>query len=361
AGADFKLDPWGTEYTYSPALASITSTGSGDNLVRRIAPSRSALLRNRVTGLFLDSDGTPPGADADSTVALLTYPNGTGGYATRICTTDIGGYFDFDSIPVGNHTLNIAYPFGAGYDTLTRIVSISPGGEAYIEARSPYDLWSGGAVTSGLVAYWPLDDGSGPTASDVSGYSHDGTLTNMDPASDWVAGHIGGALEFDGNDDEVIIPDSDLLDDTPYLTVALWVYPTRLDGNPRGPISKRVHFHTEHAWALFFWGGQRLNVDVETNNNRFACSRTFNEDQWYHLAMVYDGSVPSGQRVLIYVNGALEETRYEQSSAIGNKNAPVVLGQLNGNSSGFFEGLIDDVRIYRRALNADEISQLAAM
>ena len=361
ATTDYRIDPWGDAYAYNPAQGTITSTGSGTNITRRVAASRAELLLNTVAGTLLDVDGTPPGDDADSSFALLTYPNGSGGMRTDVCTTDVGGYFSFDSIPIGNHTLQLVYPFGAGTDTVTRTVSVGPGSEVYTETRSPFDLWSSGAVSSGLVAYWPLDEGSGTTAGDASGYGHDGTLTNMDPATDWVAGHIGGALQFDGVDDEVIIPDSDLLDDTPTITIALWAYPMLLDGDPRGPISKRVHYHTEHAWAVFFYGGDHLNVDIETNNNRFATSRVFNVDQWYHLAVVFDGSLSPNQRVSVYVNGALERTAYEASSAIGNKNAPVVLGQLNGNTEGWFDGLIDDVRIYRRALTADEISQLAAM
>lgn len=361
AAGGFKTDPWGSTYTYNEGSATITSTGSGDNLVRRIAPSAAALLYNRVTGIFTDVDGTPPGIESDSSIALLTYPNGNGGMATKVCTTDVGGYFEFDSIPIGNHSLRVVYPFAGGIDTVMRVVSVNPSSQVYTEPRSPYDLWSGGAVTSGLVGHWKLDDGSGLVASDASGYGHDGTLTNMNPATDWVAGHIGGALRFDGDDDEVMIPDSDLLDDTPVITVACWVYPTRLDGDPRGPVSKRVHFHTEHAWAMFFYGGDRVNIDVETNNNRFASNRVFTEDQWYHLALVYDGSWPANSRVRFYVNGALDRTAYEASTVIGNKNAPVVIGQLNGNEIGFFEGLIDDVRVYRRALDDAEISQLAAM
>jgi hypothetical protein len=292
---------------------------------------------------------------------LLTFPNGHGGLTTRACTTDVGGYFNFDSIPVGNHTLRVVYRFAGGVDTLLRTVSVNPGSEVYTETRSPYDLWSAGAITNGLVGYWRLDETSGTVAADASGYGHDGTLMNMNPGSDWVPGHIGGALRFDGNDDEIDIPDSDLLDDTPVITVTCWVYPTRLDGDPRGPVSKRVYYTAENSWSMFFYGGNRVNIDVETNNNRFASNRVFTPNQWYHLAFVYDGNLPSNQRVKFYVDGVLDRTAYEASSAISNTNSPMVIGQLNGNEQGFFEGLIDDVRVYRRALDPAEIAQLAAM
>jgi len=55
----------------------------------------------------------------------------------------------------------------------------------------------------GLVGWWPLQEGGGSTAFDVSGYGRDGTLTNMDPATDWVVGEKGKALDFDGTNDLV--------------------------------------------------------------------------------------------------------------------------------------------------------------
>ena len=59
--------------------------------------------------------------------------------------------------------------------------------------------------TNGLIGHWKLDESAGTTAADSSGNGNDGTLTNMDPATDWfpTGGQVNGALDFDGVDDRV--------------------------------------------------------------------------------------------------------------------------------------------------------------
>ena len=58
-------------------------------------------------------------------------------------------------------------------------------------------------MNSGLVGYWNFQEGTGTTAYDKSGKRNHGTLTNMDPTTDWVDGKLGGGLDFDGSDDYI--------------------------------------------------------------------------------------------------------------------------------------------------------------
>jgi hypothetical protein len=315
-----------------------------------------------VSGVFLDLDGSSPGSASDSVVARLRYPDGSGGFLTAVCTTDIGGYFAFDSIPIGAHTLSITYPRWGHIDTLVRPVAVAPGAGVYQEVRSAYDLWMATGLGSGLIGHWKLDETSGATAADASGYGNHGTLTNMNPSLDWTSsGRVGGALRFDGVNDKVVVNDAEILDNVQQLTMSAWVYPTRLDGNPRGPLSKRVHWTSDYSYAMFFYGGNRLNVDIDGNNDRFAAPKVYTINQWYHLAVVFDGTLPANQRVKVYVDGVLNHTATESSTAVPNTASPLVIGQLNGNADGYFQGLIDDVRVYGRALSAAEITQLAGM
>ena len=66
--------------------------------------------------------------------------------------------------------------------------------------RVPSHWWiaSGVSIKPNIVGHWKLDETSGTTATDSSGAGNDGTLNNMDPATDWVYGEIGGGLDFDG-------------------------------------------------------------------------------------------------------------------------------------------------------------------
>jgi general secretion pathway protein G len=151
--ADYKQDAWGAAYSYSGV--NITSSGSGSSIVRKIANATSDLTRNRVAGNILDRDGTPPGADyKDSLVVFLSIPNGTGGTSVKTVTPDIGGYFAFDSIPIGNHPLTVVYQ--PTHDTLDKFVSVDPRASVYGTYYLPADVWTaptGGGSTVGSLVF----------------------------------------------------------------------------------------------------------------------------------------------------------------------------------------------------------------
>ncbi len=135
---DYKQDAWGSTYSYSGV--NITSAGSGSNIVRKIANSSSDLTRNKVSGNILDRDGTPPGTDfKDSLLVLLSIPNGTGGTLVKAATPDLGGYFAFDSIPIGNHPLTVVYR--PTHDTLDKFVSVAPSTAVYGVYYLSADVW----------------------------------------------------------------------------------------------------------------------------------------------------------------------------------------------------------------------------
>ena len=144
---DFAKDAWGVEYSYSGGTE-IQSSGSGSPIVRSLAVTEDQLLQNRIAGSIVDVNGTPPGPTyQDSLSLLLSFPNGSGGYATAMAIPDAGGYFSFDSIPIGNHRLALIYtPYN---DTITRFLSLSPGSELYTEFRMTLDLWSGSSGGAG--------------------------------------------------------------------------------------------------------------------------------------------------------------------------------------------------------------------
>lgn len=146
---DYKTDAWGAPYSYNGV--DITSSGSGTNIVYKIGESTSDFLLNKVTGNVYDADGTPPGNTySDSISILLTYPNGAGSFLTKGITPDLGGYFAFDSIPIGNHDLNLIY--NPTNDTLKRFVSVLPKSTTYGEYIFPSNYWgySSGGGNSGL-------------------------------------------------------------------------------------------------------------------------------------------------------------------------------------------------------------------
>ncbi len=143
----FKLDGWGKPYTYTGGLT-ITSTGRGSPIEKKIADDFSDYLINSFSGTVTDVNGDPPGPDyADSVRIEITIPDGSGGTVTRGCAPGSGGQFTLDSLPVGTHSLQIIYR--PDQDTLRRYLTILP------RHKSPhtYVLVStfGGAAPYGLT------------------------------------------------------------------------------------------------------------------------------------------------------------------------------------------------------------------
>lgn len=143
---DYKQDAWGVNYNFNGS--EITSIGSGADIVKKIASSNDDLLFNKVSGTITDLDGTIPGNNyKDSLKIQLTYPNGSGNYTTKLSTPDMSGFFNIDSIPIGNHDIEIIYT--PNNDTLKRFVSVIPGSNSYGNYLLTSNLWSGYTGGSG--------------------------------------------------------------------------------------------------------------------------------------------------------------------------------------------------------------------
>lgn len=137
--SEFKIDAWGTAYTYSGSIT-ISSTGSGSSITQKIANSSNELLLNEISAVITDLNNSPPGTIyKDSLRFILSYPNGTGSTTNQSLTPSQNGFVQYDSIPIGVHTLKIVYIPTA--DTLTRIMSVIPGQNYYTEIQLNEDLW----------------------------------------------------------------------------------------------------------------------------------------------------------------------------------------------------------------------------
>ena len=351
--AGFKTDAWQTVYAYSGVT--ITSSGSGSNIVRAIAGSTDELLVNRVSGNVYDLDGTPPGpVYRDSVTIKLTCPDGSGGISTRIVNPDAGGYFSFDSIPVGIHDIMAIYT--PGNDTLKRLVTVLPGSSLHSRFVLPANVWYDvqDNLGYGLVACWKLDEGSGTTAYDVSAADHHGTLTGMDPATDWVTGKIGGALDFDGSNDCVLLGDSlELVD---YISISAWVNPSSI-GIDRQIISDGYN------GSITQWEFKTTSADGKVSFRHWAPGevgvqsiQTLTAGIWTHLVGIYDG-----KKWKIYWDGSLDNEITDGGPVAANRNLYIGAVDINGSPGQFWVGVIDDVRVYDRPLNAAEVKALYEM
>jgi hypothetical protein len=207
-----------------------------------------------------------------------------------------------------------------------------------------------GSASAGLVGHWKLDDGSGTTAVDATGNGHDGTLIGN---PQWVAGHSGGGLEFSGSADKVDIPHSADLNPENEFTASVWANLDPAGSNYRSPITSRddgpqrgyiIYCTPANTWQ--FWTGTGSGWNS-------AGSPDVEFGEWTHVAATYSG----GDKKL-YVNGELAG----ESSAMMTPNTAQVLrigaGATEGAGNYFFHGMIDDVRVYDRALSAGQVAGL---
>ncbi len=204
-------------------------------------------------------------------------------------------------------------------------------------------------LARGLVGHWTFDEGEGAIARDVSGRDNHGTVMG---GANWNKGIIGGALEFDGTDDFVSIPNESQFDIAGNITVSAWI---------------RVESFTKPWQAIVTKGDRawRLHRADTTKSAGFACSDLSREQtgdllgnkvvadgQWHHVAGVLDGT-----KMSIYVDGALDAWA-ASSPNISVNDYSVHIGANAQAEDRLFRGLIDDVRIYDRALTVDELHAL---
>lgn len=217
--------------------------------------------------------------------------------------------------------------------------------------------------TAGLVLLFHMDEaawnGAQDQVQDASGGRHHGTATGG--ATTTAAGKFGRGGLFTGGGSCVDVGDTAALRPTTQLTVAAWVMPTGLGRQqPLGIVAKRVDFLVRSAYAFFFDVDDRLTADVDTEDNRFKAGGALTNGRWTHVAMVYDGGLPSASRVTLYVDGAAVGTGAENSASIADVTSPLVVGclPLTLPAQGFV-GTMDEVAIWHRALGAGEVGALA--
>jgi hypothetical protein len=211
------------------------------------------------------------------------------------------------------------------------------------------DLWS--FNTGRLVAWWKLDDGSGKTAADSSGFGRNGTLAGD---VSWADGITGGALAFDGNGDYVDMGKDPGFDITNQITVLAWIKVGAFDKDWQTIVAKG-----DRSW--------RLQRNQGENTLEFACSGlvvpgsdwgpiygniNVNDGHWHHVTGVYDQ-----EKIYLYIDGSLDASAAAPGTIRVNE-APVYIGENSQMPNRFWNGMIDDVRIYNYALSAEEISEI---
>jgi len=202
-----------------------------------------------------------------------------------------------------------------------------------------------------LVGWWKFDETSGETAADSSKHGREGTLKgSLSFDKNSVTGKIGKALSLDGSDDYIQITKYKGVTGTRPRTVAAWLKTKTSKG-------EIISWGFNDYGQMWIFGFIRGRVGVTPNGGYLYINAATDDDTWHHIAaVVHDANLPNlHDDVTLYKDGTLAEIH-----DIGLLDMwPIETGSdLDVTIGREFKGIIDDVRIYNRALSEDEIKAL---
>jgi regulation of enolase protein 1 (concanavalin A-like superfamily) len=201
-------------------------------------------------------------------------------------------------------------------------------------------------IDPNLVCWLTFDEGTDIYAEDASGNNNYGELMN---GPIWTTGRIGGGLDLDGSNDYVDCGNAPSLNITEQITLALWINPRNAGNNQHQHFlgkGDNSYVIKQNSWnnleiVIYIGGWKVATLPMDSSYNGI----------WHHCAASYDGS-----QIKLYVNGELRATT-KQTGAINTNAVTVRVGsEVNRR---YYGGLVDDARIYNRALSDIEVKKLA--
>jgi len=260
--------------------------------------------------------------------------------ATNTSTDWTATHGDFQ---IGNST-GESYYFNGGIDE-ARVYNraLSPA-----EVRRLYD-WA-----PGPVGHWKMDEKTGTTANDSSGNGNNGTWGGT--GSHWTTGKFGGVGSFNGTNDYVGM--GNILNmGTSNFSLSAWVKSTSTDtGNNNGIIYKRtINYNYTPGYRINMPNGQ-FNFHIADGTNfqtlTIGNSGQYNDGTWHFVSAV----AVRGSEMRFYIDGVLKGSVAETNIGNVDSSTDLGIGALLGGYH-FFNGQIDDVRIYNYARTQEQIFQ----
>lgn len=211
---------------------------------------------------------------------------------------------------------------------------------------------AGGSAGSaaGLVAAYSFEEITGTPAQDASGQANQVTLKKVSRTS---SGKFGLALSFNGSNSLVTVNDSASLDLTNAMTLSAWVHPTSWASGWKTVLQQERSGGLAYALNANSHTNQfNTTVPIGSYDRQLNAGSHLPSNTWTHLAATYDGS-----RQRLYVNGA--QCSRSRSGSLETSTNPLHIGGSPVWAGQFFQGRVDEVRIYNRALSQMELAAFA--
>ncbi len=266
---------------------------------------------------------------------------------------------DFQNVAIGNGYSTEPERFWKGFVDDVRVY------DRPLSAAEVVDLYEN--QEDSLVLYFPFD--SGPLDGVIEDQSGKGNHGVVNGAVTFVSGEGSGAgaFEFHGTDESVFVAKSDSLDVGQQLTFAAWYKPYDRSNLPeseqQNPILEYSNGQTAgaHLWTKtigYQWNGKGTGANlVDTTGNDVSYVVSTGDkpvNEWHHLVVTYDGATNTGR---VYIDGILAETRQFSSSFTPQTAYDLYIGRRIWDHQ-IYKGLLDEIRIYNRALTGQEVRGL---
>ncbi len=300
----------------------------------------------------------------------------TNGSATFIGDTSTYGASTLDaSFQIGDGDDAGSYAFNGLIDEVrvySRVLSSTEVKALYTSGGGIANASQNNKNTNGLLGLWSFDgkDVSSSTLKvyDRSGNGNDGDLTNITPFAFFKPGKIGQAGSFDGVNESITLPAASYANLTSG-TISMWVYP---NDTSRGALISMSDASAAFTVGAIEWGDAGVGkfnwyfYNVNFPQEQWYSNNTFQEKKWHHVVLTHIGSTDE-----FYVDGVLQ-TSLTDVVGFGNHSRffsditsadtfRIGSRRVNNSDELSFNGKIDEVRVYDRALSHTEITALYSM
>ncbi len=218
-------------------------------------------------------------------------------------------------------------------------------------------------IQDDLIAHWTFDETTGKTVPDTSGKGNKASLTGnavLQPNS----GKIKGALQPNGTDAANVTHGAELINGLEAFTIALWIKSNKT-GTDEGFIYSKEPNDKDETFAIRYdsegaagGGNNVIKAAVTTTEGIqiYESASNVQTTEWQHIALTWR----TGRQLILYINGVLDTSTFSSKAKFGKiiGAEKLLIGKGAKDLNGSFSGLIDDVRLYDRILNGNEIAKL---